>query len=405
MGGLLRYGTLSRSSSRIFLADQITVNGQPESGNDRLDSTAVMGTQMTWDMGDRRFWPKNLTLWKRPVPWTNPDYEIGEMKYKGRTVLDYAGDPIRNFRIPLTISSKVEGLRIESWMRSDNRLTYQDIEAREWTRDAPEERSGKAPMFNRRALSKRTSNARNRAGLISWIPKKGREAYTAFMDNLRTPAQKAGNLTIGRMLTLQESAQYTLLGYNQEKVSTAPTRAGRLSKILRAASTAETAAPTSPEAASAVPVEAVVTAGGQDDILVDYDGSGDDAQEYEASQEPSSEDQAAEDDTSEADSFASSIIDPADSRHDQPADPQEEALLQSALENTVQEFNFLTGQEPVLTNLGDNYFSQWGMLQHQLASVWAANGNVDEAPRLAARNRWIGGISQYYLADEIEGSW
>ena len=64
-------------------------------------------------------------------------------------------------------------------------------------------------------------------------------------------------------------------------------------------------------------------------------------------------------------------------------------------------FQDLTGQEPVLTNPADNYFSQWSMLLEQFRILWATNGNVVEAPRLVARDRWTGGISQYYLAEEI----
>ena len=40
------------------------------------------------------------------------------LRYKGHVVLDTSEEPIRNFCIPLTISSMVEGLRIEAWMRA-----------------------------------------------------------------------------------------------------------------------------------------------------------------------------------------------------------------------------------------------------------------------------------------------
>lgn len=40
------------------------------------------------------------------------------LRYKGHVVLDTSEERIRNFRIPLTMSSRVEGLRIEAWMRA-----------------------------------------------------------------------------------------------------------------------------------------------------------------------------------------------------------------------------------------------------------------------------------------------
>ena len=294
------------------------------------------------------------------------------MKYKGRVVLDYAGNPIRNFRIPLTISSKVEGLRLESWLRSDDRLTLGDIEARLWTKDAPD--GGKIPTFDKRALSKRASNARIRVGLISWASRKGREKQTKFMHDLRTEEQKDRNLATDKDLTAGEMGQYSLIGLDEKKISNAPTREQRIKKIKR---TAEM--------------------GGR----VAGPSDSDDTDGDEAVQEPQIPSQASQDDTDDEGSVSSSLIDPLDSRHDRPMNPQEQAWLRSALEITVGEFSFLTGQDPQPTDPGDNYFSQWGILQEQFRNLWAARGNAAEAPRLTARDRWIGGISQYEFAEVI----
>ena len=385
MGGLLRYGLLLWISAKDR-ADQITVNQQPETGNDPLDITAVESTQITWDIGDRRFWPRHLTLWNRPAPWKNPTYEVGIMKYKGHVVLDFAGNPIRDFRIPLTVSSKVEGLRMEAWMRCDDRLTLGDIMARLWTKDAPG--VGKVPMYDRRALSKRACNARIKAGLVSWMLRRGRDAQTAFMDNLRTPAQRAQNLITDKDLTKHQKGNYEMLGLNENKRSSAPTRENRINKIKRAAGTDDTG----------VTIAGPSPVGAEDS---ENDSFTDDQDVDEAVQEPRVRDHVSGDDADDEGSVSSSLIDPLDSRHDQPIDPQEEAALRRALENTVEVFQDLTGQEPVLTNPADNYFSQWSMLQEQFRIQRAANGNVVEAPRLVARDRWTGGIYQYYLAEEI----
>ena len=386
--GQLRYGMLCLSSLKIQ-ADHVTVNGQPETGTEPLDITAVEESQMTWDMNDRRFFPKNLSLWKRPASWPTPTREIGSLRHNGRIVLDHEGTPIRDFRIPLTISSKVEGLRIESWMRSDDRLTLGDIEARVWTKAGP---GGRVPVYNKRALSKRASNARTRAGLISWTERKGRDEQIGFLDNLRTGAQRASNQVLDRDLTTEEKARFALIGLDMQKISQAPTRETRIQKIRRTAGRNAPGAAPSSGAATAGPSNSGAVAGGDDD-----DGE-------EAAPETQIRDQASPDDVEDTEaegSVSSSLIDPSDCRHDEPMNPVEEGHLRDALEDTVEQFVFLTGQEPQPTNPGDNYFSQWSMLQEQFIAVWAANGNEDQAPRLRARDSWIGGISKWQYSDEL----
>ena len=354
-------------------------------------------TQTTWDMTDRRHWPDELTLWNRPTPFTRPSYDIGVLKYKGRVVIDWENQPIRNFRIPLTISSQVEGSRIEAWMRHDDRLELRDIAAREWTKDGAK---GKEPVYGRRALSKRASNARKNAGLISWMSKKGRDPQTKFMHDLRTQDQIDRNLATDKDLTPEQKAQHALIGLNEGKKSKAPTRQERINKIKRtAAGTSSTVAGLSSGPAGAESLAPAAAASGDDDEFTD-DTDGDEAvEEAHAPVQPS------EDDSLEESSISSSLIDPLDSRHDQPTDAEEEAELQGALQNTREHFSDLTGQEPQPTNPGDNYFSQWGMLQEQFRDLWTARGNPGEAPRLGARDRWTGGISQYEFAEVMEGGW
>lgn len=358
-----------------------------------MDVTAVESTQTTWDMSDRHQWPELLRLWARPTTWINPAYEVGVMKYKGRVVLDTHDQPIRDFPLPVTISSVVEGLRIEAWTRSDTRLSLGDIEARVWTKVVDGKR---VPAFDKRVLSKRASNARTRASLISWLQKPNREQQTELLDNRRTQAQKDGNLAADTDLNSAERAQYALYGLKKDKKSQAPTREKRINRLERRARTGGAVAEPSSGAVDAEPSDPVAPASGDDDNLTD-DTDGDDAV-----QAPQFRDQASGDDTSDERSLDSSLIDPSDSRNDEPQNPQEEALLRDALESTVEEFRFLTGQEPVLTNPGDNYYSQWAMLQEQFRIVWTAAGNTDEAPLLTSVSKWAGGISQYGLAEMEE---
>ena len=391
--GLIRYGSSFWRLSKNQ-ANQFTVNREPARGTHPLDVTAPMTTQMHWDLEKRSGWPNNLKLWQRPTPWINPTYNVGVMRYKGRIVHDFAGNPIRDFRIPLTISSAVEGLRIESWMRSDDRLTLGDIEARMWTKDGGPH--GREPCYGKRLLSKRASLARVRAGLISWMAKKGRDAQTAYMDSLRTPANRAANQVRDEDLNAQQRAAYANMGLDESKKSSAPTRAVRIKKIKKAAGGDGAAAASSSGAANPDPADPVAAASSEES---------EDGDESQADPEAQDQEQASEH------SWSSSIEDPLDSRNDFPTNPEEEALLQRALQITREEFVTLVGQEPAPTNPGDNYNSQWGTLQAQYRVLWAAADHPGHPvvefgpPRLVARGRWTGGISRFEDAEEIEGEW
>lgn len=352
-------------------AHQITANRQPASGDDGLDVTAPYPTQITWDFQDRSQWPNLLTLWQPPQPRNNPTYQVGVMRYNGHVVLDTTGSPIRDFRIPLTISSRIEGLRIEAWLRADNRLTLSDIVSRMWTKGGVG--GTKVPSFDRRALSKRASLARCKAGIISWMEKRGRDQQTMFMDNLRTPEQRANNKAMDRDLTNDEKHAYARLG-------------------------STTVADPSSGDAAAVPADPPSSSSSEDDNAMNVDSD-----IAEAGSERPAQEQASSTDSDDEGSLASSLVDPFDSRHEEPTNAEERDLLRRALEVTVEHFKFMTGQQPELTNPDDNYFSQWGMLQGQLSSLWAAMGNEIEAPKLKARGRWTDGISQFEFAEIDEG--
>ena len=396
--GLLRYGSLVWSYSNNQ-ADQIAVNRAPDRGADPLDVTAPISSQMHWDLKNRVHWPPRLHLWNRPISGTNPMYDIGVMRYKGHVVLDTAGKPIRGFRIPLIISSQIEGLRIEAWMRSDDRLLLGDIEARLWTKDAPE--GGRRPFYGRRTLSKRASDARTRAGLISWVPKKGRDAQTDFMDQLRTPEQRARNEARYTDLTTQQKHAYAKIGLDENKESTAPSRKKRIRKIKQGAAGASASTSSTSGAAN------VGSAG--DPMMVD---SEDDSVGDESDSKLQTERRV-----SDEESVSSDLVDPLDSRNDQPTSLEEETLLQRALEITVDSFVSFSGQQPEMTNRGENYFSQWAILQEQHRVLWTRrqhNSHTDEndgssnappVPMLRGRGRWTGGISQFENSEEILDDW
>lgn len=375
-------------------ADEITANEKPRCGDDPVDITAPYETQITWDLENRSLWPPRLHLWQCPNTLKNPTYDIGILRHKGHVVLDTWEEPIRDFRIPLTICSRVEGLRIEAWMRGDNRLTLGDIEARLWTKIVPG--VGRRPSFDRRVLSKRASLDRCRTGLISWLPKRGRDEQTAFMDSLRTPEQRAKNQVTDQDLNTQQRAHYAKIGLNESKQSNAPTRAERIRKIKRAAEGDDTMAVLDPGAGTE-PADSVDPASEKDDDAMDIDDT-DEARSVTQVQE-----QTTEEDSDTEGSVSSSLLDPFDSRHEPPTNSLERAFLRQAIDVTVQDFRDLAQQQPELPDEYDNYYSQWGVLQQQWRALWEAEGNTSQAPVLKSRGRWTDGISQYEFAEIQRG--
>lgn len=389
----LKYSLLLCCFSKIS-ADENTANEPPRCGDDPVDITAPYETQITWDLENRSLWPPRLHLWQCPDTLKNPTYDVEVLRYKGHVVLDTWEEPIRNFRIPLTISSRVEGLRIEAWIRGDNRLTLGDIEARLWTKMVPG--VGRRPSFDRRVLSKRASLNRCRTGLISWLAKKGRDTQTAFMDRLRTPEQRAKNQVTDQDLNTQQRGHYASIGLDESKQSNAPTRAERIRKIKRAAGGDDTVAVLSP-GAETEPADPVDPAIDKDDNAMDIDDTD------KAESELQVQEQTSEEDSDTEGSVASSLLDPFDSRHEPPTNSLERAFLRQAIDVTVQDFRDLAQQQPELPNEYDNYYSQWGVLQQQWRNLWEAEGNTTEVPVLKSRGRWTDGISQYASAEIKRG--
>jgi len=193
-----------------------------------------------------------------PTPANNPNYGIKDLKYNDRTVLDWEGEPIRAFEeLPLTIASTVEGWRIEAWIRNDNRVIYRDIVARMRTRPAA---NGRVPIYGTRALASRASNFRDHAGSVSWKIMARQARSRAYMNQLRTPAQRANNLTTDKDLTgAQRAAYYSISrsrAFQGTTTGTARTSAPRVgvagssnagpSSLRRAAVNLRSAAPSTP---------------------------------------------------------------------------------------------------------------------------------------------------------------
>lgn len=86
-----------------------------------------------------------------------------------------------------------------------------------------------------------------------------------------------------------------------------------------------------------------------------------------------------------------------DSRFTRPSNWVEIQALQSALAPTVHDYYSFIGNEPLPTNLWDNYVDQWVSLQQQMEGEWAIK-HRGALPVLLWRKRWTGGIQNWHTA-------
>ncbi|KMU90679.1 hypothetical protein CIHG_08490 [Coccidioides immitis H538.4] len=108
-----------------------------------------------------------LLLFRLEAPKESQSEPIGYLVENGKVVLDYQGNPVRNFPfLPRYISVKPSGWLVEFWMRSDTRLTYRDIKAR---MTAENEELPSDNVLNMR----RERDARKPLGLSCWTARRG----------------------------------------------------------------------------------------------------------------------------------------------------------------------------------------------------------------------------------------
>ena len=81
-----------------------------------------------------------------------------------------------------------------------------------------------------------------------------------------------------------------------------------------------------------------------------------------------------------------------DSRDDLPETCKDSYILRDALEETVEHFKKLTGQNPKPTSIGESYSSQWNALQAHFVPIWKSQRPAEETPLLFKLDAWTGGI-------------
>ncbi|KAM0798811.1 hypothetical protein BDR22DRAFT_857828 [Usnea florida] len=348
----------------------------PDHGIDFMDITSFHPDQRDWG-SSRAHWPTILTLWAEP-PGPRPNYHIGYLLFNGQLILDYAGTPIRAFRnLPLTISSAVKGFRLEAWIRQDiKRLRVNDILARLRTWDTP---NGRMPLHKHGDFTDRVHFFRVKAGLVTFRSSGFAPNVAArnYIDSLRTPAQRASNLATDRDLTPDQLA--TL-----KEIS----RVARTNAVAGPGAGANLVAPVNgpgpalargrPRIAARRPARAPIPSPSPSSTASSRSSQ---RRRQHAAPQPA---------TPPTPAPARNL---PDSRDAVPETCKESYTLTSALQETVEHFQKLTGQPPKHTNTAQSYSAQWNALQAQFEPIWKSQRPAEEIPQLFKLCKWTGGIS------------
>ena len=277
--------------------------------------------------------------------------EIGNLRYDGKLLLDFSAKPIRNFpSLPLVISSKVEGWRVEAWTRSDSRMDCKDIIARipvKWE-IGPAGHRTPVPMESLRTVRERASRFRTSAGLITW-KNQGDPKIEQFMDELRSPAERADNRSISRNLTSQEKALLTSLNLGTQpdraQVGQNPQASQNYRDRVQNRAKSEFAGGVGADRGIAPPGELRTD---EDDLTFDFD-----------------------------------------CRTERPDTPEEIQEIQNALQQTYSDFASYTDVPLELPDTHDSYLDQWNFMQVQLNRIWANDRTKkSEPPQLYALGTW-----------------
>ena len=164
-------------------------------GTDAYDITTFHAESKHWGPT----WQNRPSILKRflrngyPVPADNP----GVMTDRGRVVIDRENHAVVDWKeLPVCISSKVPGYKMEAWRRLNPKISTSDILARMPKTDKPS-------LNERNKLSMRMTRFRLRGACISWVGREGCQAIRDYMASLIGPACVAANSieAFGRDLT------------------------------------------------------------------------------------------------------------------------------------------------------------------------------------------------------------
>lgn len=159
---------------QIYLLFVLTVSDHPrERGNSTNDVTSYLPSQKEWGPDRERNWPGILhRLERRELPF--PDYDVGNLYYNGRVVLDLDNHPVLDYiDLPATLSTRFSGQYMEAITRLDPRISHNDFLVRMPARRVGRDSYTVRPPYSLSTIAMRMSRFRQEHGLLSWTKREG----------------------------------------------------------------------------------------------------------------------------------------------------------------------------------------------------------------------------------------
>ncbi|KAL8933119.1 MAG: hypothetical protein Q9216_006519, partial [Gyalolechia sp. 2 TL-2023] len=389
------------------------VDIEPVSGRgEDVDITSYHVDQKTWGP-DRKDFPSILFTYAKPKT-ANSQNSTRYMYFNGMIVLDKDHRPVKAFpELNSTLSSKVEGFRLEAISRSNLKITSRDILARmppkvTVTRGA---QTIVRPQCKPNALSMRRREFRGKNGLLSWTPREGSAEVKRYLDSLIGPRLVSLNSTREmRPLTDDEVKHILFLGgkgthpeRSRHKGATSGSRLQRRSKKPRLDESVEDEG-FEPE----IPTDVddhfePISPGEVDDGTLDSDGLTDNAED---SPGPLNRDDIEDESSAIVPSPLLSDIDFDDiwdRRNHVPLTHDEMRFIAEAMEPSIVHYRDLLDiniRFDTSSFQHESYNVQWSTMQEALERGWIAQGRVpEECPQLTRYERWEADIWNWTPVD------
>lgn len=346
--------------------------------------------------------------------------ELRFMYFNREIVLDKNHRPVRAWpELNLTLSSKVEGFRLEALQRLNPHISSRDMLARMLPEITVQRSRGKTSVVRSQmkanALSMRKRDFRGRNGFLSWTIREGSKEIKDYLDSLLGPELVAMNNTRNmRPLTPEESEQIMfLIGKGRH-----PERSRHKTKTyidIGEDGTALEKPFSSMEKDDEAASDTDVLTDTEDHVeAMDFDGEQDeedpdahDSTNIEDHFEPLNAHEGQDEGTGLQSEYSFSEPDPEDfldCRNHRPQDNEEVQIIAIAIAASINHYNSLLITELTIDAADfhwESYSTQWLALQEALERGWVSlGGDPDECPILVRMPGWDGDIKSWMRVEE-----
>ena len=318
-------------------------------------------------------------------------------------VLDKDHLPVRAFpELNSTLSSKIEGFRLEALFRLNPGITSKDILARMPTETTVTRGYHEVirPQIKANALSMRRREFRARNAMLTWAPREGSEKVKEYLDWLLGPDMVALNNTRDmRPLTEEEINHLLRLGKG-----THPERSRYKGVEWRPSKARTTRKRSRTEFEEVEPSDLEVPTDHQDHPeTVDASNAEDDDLDNEGSVnleehfDPLDPDEVDDEDSSLLPASPASIrglADFDDWRNRMPVNMNEIRAVAEAMQPTIEQYKSILSTSIMFDTSSfdrESYNTQWFAMQEALEVGWLRQGRgLEECPRLIRLAHWTG---------------